>query len=172
MVNNELPLFKRMNQERPYEHLLNRRRGKSIVFILFKPEILRSSFLCDSYGRLDYRSVCIVISVAYYPLSFLNFQHSNFCLRLSLLKRSWTTGITNQKNNRDPSFYSCGIMHLLKEQRPYSKKWILRHWSRWRRRSGAILGVLWHDWQEWNWCASDRSRQWKQDSCGRIWKPG
>ena len=78
MVNNELPLFKRTNQERPYEQLLNCRWGKSIVFILFKPEILRSSFLCDSYWRLDYRSVYI----------FLNFQHLNFCLRLSLLNRS------------------------------------------------------------------------------------
>ena len=72
MLKNELSLFKRTNEERRYEQLLNRRRGKSIVFISLKPEILRSSFLCDSYWRLDYRSVYIVISVAYSTLEPLS----------------------------------------------------------------------------------------------------
>ena len=42
---------------------------------VYHPSILLSYFLCDSYWRLDYRSVYIVMSVAYYPLSFLNSQH-------------------------------------------------------------------------------------------------
>ena len=56
---------------------------------VYHPSVLLSYFLCDSYWRLDYRSVYIVISVAYYPLSFLNSQHLYFCLRLSRLNRSF-----------------------------------------------------------------------------------
>ena len=54
---------------------------------VYHPSILLSYFLCDSYWRLGYRSVYVVISVAYYPLSFLNSQYLYFCPRLSLLKR-------------------------------------------------------------------------------------
>ena len=55
----------------------------------YHPSILFSYFLCDSYSRLDYRKVYIVTSVTKYPLSFLNSRHLYFCLRLSLLNKSF-----------------------------------------------------------------------------------
>ena len=125
MVKNELPCLRELiRKDLTSSSHITAGENQSC---LYYSSIPRSYFLCDSYCRLDYRSVYIVISVAYYPLTFFNSQHLYFCLRLSLLNRSLTTGITNQKNNRDPTFYSCVIMHLLKERRPYSKKWILPH---------------------------------------------
>ena len=72
-------------------------------------------------------------------------------------------------NNLEPSLRSL-IMQWLKERRPYSINWKLRHWSRWWGRPGAIHSILWHDWQEWSWRDSYQSRQWEQDTCERMWR--